>query len=208
MIREHNSTCSIVTTDWDKIDGSKILKVMEDNKTMSAELEHLREEAHRELEHHHHHDHDDECCCGHDHEHEHHHHHDHDHDHDDECCCGHDHEHEHHHHHGHDHHDGCCCGHDHDHHHHHADEVFDEMACHTAVKYSKEQMAEILDSLDECGEVLRAKGIVETPDGSWIEFDYVPGEGEVRDGSAEATGTIIVIGTALKKDKLAELFNL
>lgn len=208
MIREHNSTCSIVTTDWDKIDGSKILKVMEDNKTMSAELEHLREEAHRELEHHHHHDHDEECCCGHDHEHEHHHHHDHDHDHDEECCCGHDHEHEHHHHHGHDHHDGCCCGHDHDHHHHHADEVFDEMACHTAVKYSKEQMAEILDSLDECGEVLRAKGIVETPDGSWIEFDYVPGEGEVRDGSAEATGTIIVIGTALKKDKLAELFNL
>ena len=214
MIREHNSTCSIVTTDWDKIDGSKILKVMEDNKTMSAELEHLREEAHRELEHHHHdHDHDEECCCGHDHEHEHHHH---DHDHDDECCCGHDHEHEHehehehHHHHGHDHHDGCCCGHDHDHHHqhHHADKVFDEMACHTAVKYSKEQMAEILDSLDECGEVLRAKGIVETPDGSWIEFDYVPGEGEVRDGSAEATGTIIVIGTALKKDKLAELFNL
>ena len=209
MIREHNSTCSIVTTDWDKIDGSKILKVMEDNKTMSAELEHLREEAHRELEHRHHHDHDEECCCGHDHEHEHHHH---DHDHDDECCCGHDHEHEHehehHHHHGHDHHDGCCCGHDHDHHHHHADEVFDEMACHTAVKYSKEQMAEILDSLDECGEVLRAKGIVETPDGSWIEFDYVPGEGEVRDGSAEATGTIIVIGTALKKDKLAELFNL
>ena len=212
MIREHNSTCSIVTTDWDKIDGSKILKVMEDNKTMSAELEHLREEAHRELEHHHHdHDHDEECCCGHDHEHEHHHH---DHDHDDECCCGHDHEHEHehehHHHHGHDHHDGCCCGqdHDHHHHHHHADEVFDELACHTAVKYSKEQMAEILDSLDECGEVLRAKGIVETPDGSWIEFDYVPGEGEVRDGSAEATGTIIVIGTALKKDKLAELFNL
>ena len=229
MIREHNSTCSIVTTDWDKIDGSKILKVMEDNKTMSAELEHLREEAHRELEHRHHHDHDEECCCGHDHEHEHHHHdhdhdeecccghdhehehhhhHDHDHDHDDECCCGHDHEHEHHHHHDHDHDDGCCCGHDHDHHHHHADEVFDEMACHTAVKYSKEQMAEILDSLDECGEVLRAKGIVETPDGSWIEFDYVPGEGEVRDGSAEATGTIIVIGTALKKDKLAELFNL
>ena len=212
MIREHNSTCSIVTTDWDKIDGSKILKVMEDNKTMSAELEHLREEAHRELEHRHHHDHDEECCCGHDHEHEHHHHHDHDHDHDDECCCGHDHEHEHehehHHHHGHDHHEGCCCGHDHDHHHHHADEVFDEMACHTAVKYSKEQMADILDSLDECVEVLRAKGIVETPDGSWIEFDYVPGEGEVRDGSAEATGTIIVIGTALKKDKLAELFNL
>ena len=214
MIREHNSTCSIVTTDWDKIDGSKILKVMEDNKTMSAELEHLREEAHRELEHRHHHDHDEECCCGHDHEHEHHHH---DHDHDEECCCGHDHEHEHHHH-DHDHDDECCCGHDHehehhhhhghDHHHHHADEVFDEMACHTAVKYSKEQMAEILDSLDECGEVLRAKGIVETPDGSWIEFDYVPGEGEVRDGSAEATGTIIVIGTALKKDKLAELFNL
>ena len=190
MIREHNTTCSIVTSDWTDIDGAKILKVMEDNKTMSAELEHLRAEAQHELEHHHHdHDHHDgECCCGHDHDHEHeheHHHHDHDH-HDGECSCG--------------------CGHDH-HGHHHADEVFDEMACHTANKYSKEEIKEILDSLDECGEVLRAKGIVENTDGTWMEFDYVPGEGEVREGSADATGTVIVIGTGLKKDKLAQLFR-
>ena len=217
MIREHNTTCSIVTSDWTDIDGAKILKVMEDNKTMSAELEHLRAEAQHELEHHHHdHDHHDgECCCGHDHDHDHeheHHHHDHDHHHDGECCCGHDHDHDHeheHHHHDHDHHDGeCSCGCGHDHHgHHHADEVFDEMACHTANKYSKEEIKEILDSLDECGEVLRAKGIVENTDGTWMEFDYVPGEGEVREGSADATGTVIVIGTGLKKDKLAQLFR-
>lgn len=81
------------------------------------------------------------------------------------------------------------------------------MACHTANKYSQDELEDILDSLDECGEVLRAKGIVESPDGNWFEFDYVPGEGEVRDGSADATGTVIVIGTNLKKDKLAKLFR-
>lgn len=82
------------------------------------------------------------------------------------------------------------------------------MACHTANKYSKEEIEEILDSLDECGgEVLRAKGIVENTDGTWMEFDYVPSEGEVREGSADATGTVIVIGTGLKKDKLAQLFR-
>ena len=270
MIKELNPNASIVTSDWTTLDGAKILKVMEDNKTLSAELEHLREEAHHELEehehhHHHHHDHDDdhECCCGHDHEHEHehecdhdheheHHHHDHDDD-DHECSCGHDHEHEHehehegdhdhehHHHHDHDDHE-CSCGHDHDHehehehecdhdhehehhhhhhdedhecscgcghdhHHHHADEVFDEVGLHTATKYTVSELEEILDSLDECGEVLRAKGIVENKDGGWLEFDYVPGEGEVRNGEAEATGTIIVIGTSLKKDKLEELFK-
>lgn len=178
IVREHNATCSIVTTDWTDIDGAKILKVMEDKSTMELELDKLRAEAHHEHEHHHHHD--GECDCGHEHEHEHHHH-------DGECSCG--------------------CGHDH-HGHHHADEVFDEMACHTANKYSKKEMEEILDSLDECGEVLRAKGIVECPDSSWLEFDYVPGEGEVREGSKDATGTIIVIGTGLKKDKLAKLFRL
>lgn len=218
MVREHNTTCSIVTTDWTDIDGAKILKVMEDKSTMELELDKLRAEAHHEHEHHHHH-HDGECSCGCDHDHEHEHHHDHEHhhehNHDDECTCGQDHEHEHEHHHDHEHHhehhhhDGECsceCGHEHGHH--HADEVFDEMACHTANKYSKKEMEEILDSLDECGEVLRAKGIVECPDSSWIEFDYVPGEGEVRDGSKDATGTIIVIGTGLKKDKLTQLFKL
>lgn len=169
MIREHNQTCSIVTSDWSDIEGSKILKVMEDNKTMSAELEHLREEAHHHL-------------------------HEHDHDH---------HEHEHHDHHEH----GCSCGCGHDHDHHHADEVFEEMACHTANKYSRDELEDILDSLDECGEVLRAKGIVESPEGAWYEFDYVPGEGEVREGSKDATGTVIVIGTDLKRDKLNKLFR-
>ncbi len=229
MIKDLNPTASIVTSDWTELDGAKILKVMEDNKTLSAELEHLREEAHHELEeheHHHHHHHDDddhecchdheehECCCGHDHDHDHdheeheHHHHHHDDD-DHECCCGHDHdhdheEHEHHHHHHDDEHEcSCGCG----HHHHHADEVFDEVGLHTATKYTPAELEEILDSLDECGEVLRAKGIVENKDGGWLEFDYVPGEGEVRTGEAEATGTIIVIGTSLKKDKLEELFK-
>ncbi len=201
MIKELNPSASIVTTDWPELEGSKILKIMEDNKTLSAELEHLREEAHHELHahgHHHHHDHDEECCCGHDHEYEHHHH-----DDDEECCCGHDHEHEHHHH---DHDEECSCGCGHDHH--HADEVFEEMAQHTANKYTAEELEAIMDTLEECGEVLRAKGIVENKNGGWLEFDYVPGEGEVRNGEAEATGTVIVIGTGLKKDKLKKLFSL
>lgn len=190
LVREHNDSCSIVTTDWTDIDGAKILKVMEDKKNMELELDKLREEAHHEHEHHHHH-HEGGCSCEHDHHHHEHHHHREHHHHDGECSCG--------------------CGHDHHEHHHdhhHADEVFDEMACHTANKYSREEIEEILDSLDECGEVLRAKGIVECPDSSWMEFDYVPGEGELRDGSKDATGTIIVIGTGLKKDKLAKLFRL
>ncbi|MBQ0005349.1 MAG: GTP-binding protein [Clostridiales bacterium] len=215
MIKELNPTASIVTTDWPDLHGSKILKVMEDNKTLSAELEHLREEAHHELEEHEHHHHEDgeECCCGHHHDHdheEHEHHHHHHHEDGEECCCGHHHDHEehehHHHHHHHEHGEGCSCGCGHDHH--HADEVFEEMAQHTANKYSEEELEEILDTLDECGEVLRAKGIVENKNGGWLEFDYVPGEGEVRTGEAEATGTVIVIGTNLKKDKLKALFAL
>mgnify|MGYP004448704357 CR=1 FL=1 len=210
LVREHNADAPIVTSDWTELDGAKILKVMEDEKTMSAELEHLREEAKHEHHHehdHHHHDHDEECDCGHHHhDHEHHHH-----DHDEECECGH-HHHEHEHHHDHDHdHDhehGCSCGCGHDHDHHHADEIFEEMGVHTANKYSEEELEEIMDCLEECGEVLRAKGIVENRNGGWLEFDYVPGEGEVRKGEAEATGTICVIGTNLKKETLAKLFAL
>ena len=208
LVREHNADAPIVTSDWTELDGAKILKVMEDEKTMSAELEHLREEAkHEHHDHeHHHHDHDEECDCGHHHhDHEHHHH-----DHDEECECGHhhhDHEHEHHDH-DHDHEHGCSCGCGHDHDHHHADEIFEEMGVHTANKYSEEELEEIMDCLEECGEVLRAKGIVENRNGGWLEFDYVPGEGEVRKGEAEATGTICVIGTNLKKEKLAKLFAL
>ena len=194
MMREMNKTASIVTTDWDQISGAQILETMEKQKTLSAELDKLREEAYAheaEHHHHHHHDHDED---EHEHEHEHHHH-DHDeHDHD------HDHDHEHHHHHDHDHHG-----------HHHADEIFSEMGVNTAHKYTKEQIEEALKGLDnfaECGQVLRSKGIVEGVDGTWIHFDYVPGEPEVREGTPEATGMICVIGVDLEEDRIRELFML
>ena len=102
----------------------------------------------------------------------------------------------------------CPCGCGHRHHGHSADEVFEEIGTTTANKYSADELEEILDTLDECGEILRSKGIVENIDGGWLEFDYVPGEGEVRETEAEATGMIVVIGTSLKKDKLAELFRI
>ena len=179
-IRTLNKTAQVVTTDWDQLSGAKMLEVMESDTTLNAELEKLREEAYEELE-------------AHEHEHEHHHHH-HDHDHDecddDECGCGH-HHHHHHHHHGHD-----------------ADEVFDEVGAQTSNKFSKAELEEIIDSLDECGEVLRAKGVVENADGGWLEFDYVPGEGEIRETGAEATGMVAVIGTRLNKDKVKSLFRL
>ena len=187
-------------------------------------------------EHHHHdHDHDDhdhECCCGHHHddddedEHEHHHHHDHDHDdHDHECCGGHHHddddedEHEHHHHHDHDedhehhheHDENCTCGcHDHDHHHHHhADEVFTSWGIETPNTYSAEDIEKILTALDsgEYGAILRAKGMVPAPDGTWVYYDYVPEEHDIRSGKPEVTGKICVIGSKLDEDKLAELFR-
>ena len=193
-------------------------------------------EEHEHEHHHHHHDHDEECGCGHDHDHEHEHHHDHDeecgcghdhehehhHDHDEECGCGHDHEHEHHHDHdeecgcGHEHehhhdHDGeCGCGHDHHHGHHHADEVFTSWGVETPNKYDKEELSEILRKLsetDDYGEILRAKGMLPTPDGKWMFFDLVPEEYEIRDGEPEITGRICVIGAKLKEDALKELFN-
>ena len=224
-IRTLNKTAQVVTTDWDQLSGAKMLEVMESDKTLNAELDKLREEAYEELEahehehehehHHHHHHHDDEeeheCCHHHHHhdddddEHEHcEHHHEHHHDHDDEY----EHEHEHHHH---DHDHECGCGHHHHHHHHHghdADEVFDEVGAQTSNKYTRAELEDIIDSLDECGEVIRAKGIVENADGGWLEFDYVPGEGEVRETGAEATGMVAVIGTRLNKEKLHELFKL
>ena len=215
LLREHNTEASIVTTDWKEISGKKILETMEQKKTLSAELDHLREEAHREQEeheaehHHHHHDHDDhdhdhECGCGHDHDHDHdHEEHDHDHDHEEHGCCGH---HEHHHDHE------CGCGHHHHHHHgHDADEVFDEFGVTTAHKYSKEQIEAALEAIQnekECGQVLRSKGILEGTDGKWYQFDYVPGEPEVREGEPEATGMICVIGVGLAQDHIKELFGL
>ena len=251
LLREHNKEASIVTTDWKEIDGSKILEIMEQKKTLSAELDRLREEAYREqaeheAEHHHHdhdhHHHDDEEheCCGHghhhDHDHEHHHHddeeheccghghhhhHDHEHHHHDDEeheCCGHGHHHDHdHEHHHHDDEEHECCGHGHHHHHHHghghhADEVFDEMGVETAHRFSRGQLEQALAGLmdsEQCGQVLRAKGFVAGTEGEWYEFDYIPGEPEVRTaGEAETTGVICVIGVGLKKDKIKELFGI
>ena len=229
LLREHNKEASIVTTDWKEIDGSKILEIMEQKKTLSAELDRLREEAYREqaeheAEHHHdheHHHHDDEEheCCGHghhhDHDHDHEHHH---HDGEEHGCCGHghhhDHDHEHHHHDGEEH---GCCGHGPHHHHHHehghhADEVFDEMGVETAHRFSRGQLEQALAGLmdsEQCGQVLRAKGFVAGTEGEWYEFDYIPGEPEVRAaGEAETTGVICVIGVDLKKDKIKELFGI
>ena len=234
LLREHNKEASIVTTDWKEIDGSKILEIMEQKKTLSAELDRLREEAYREqaeheAEHHHHdhhHDHDHEHhhhdddeheCYGHghhhDHDHEHHHHDDEEHE-----CCGHGHHHDHdHEHHHHDDEEHECCGHGHHHHHHHghghhADEVFDEMGVETAHRFSRGQLEQALAGLmdsEQCGQVLRAKGFVAGTEGEWYEFDYIPGEPEVRAaGEAETTGVICVIGVGLKKDKIKELFGI
>ena len=229
LLREHNKEASIVTTDWKEIDGSKILEIMEQKKTLSAELDRLREEAYREqaeheAEHHHHdhehHHHDDEEheCCGHGHHHDHdheHHHHD---DDDEHECCGHGHHHDHdHEHHHHDDEEHGCCGHGHHHHHHHghghhADEVFDEMGVETAHRFSRGQLEQALAGLmdsEQCGQVLRAKGFVAGTEGEWYEFDYIPGEPEVRTtGEAETTGVICVIGVGLKKDKIKELFGI
>ena len=178
-----------------------------------------------EHEHHHHdhdehdHDHDDHCCCGHhhdhdedddEHEHEHHHHdHDeHDHDHDDHCGCGHDHDHdheEHEHHHDHDGH--CCCG--HHHHDHHADEVFTSWGVETARKFTKAEVEHALTELDtgNYGMILRSKGIVDGGADGWLEFDYVPGEWEVRSRSADVSGKLVVIGSKLNETAIAQLFG-
>ena len=194
MLRELNDHASMVTTPWDQISGKQILDTMEMKKTLSAELDKLREEAYaHEHEHHHHHDHD------HDHDHdEHEHHHDHDHDHDGHEHHHHDDDHHHHHHH-------------HDHDHHHADEVFSEIGVQTTHKFTKQQIEDALTKLDdftEFGQVLRSKGIVEGEDGEWIHFDYIPGEPEVRTGTAEATGMICVIGVDLEEDRIKALFGL
>ena len=210
MIRSLNADAHIITTPWDSLDGKQILAAMEN--VTNLELEMLAEQAektHEEHEHEHHH-HDGECCCGHHHdddeEHEHHHH-----DHDGECCH-HDHEHEHENHH-HDH-DGECCHHDHDHHHeghHHADDVFTSWGEETPNKYDKEALDAILKKLantNEYGSILRAKGMLPANDGTWMYFDLVPEEYEIREGNPDYTGRICVIGAELKEDALKELFNL
>ena len=205
LIRSLNKDAHIITTPWDDINGKQILDAMEN--VTNLELEMLAEAAAKaaeEHEHEHHHDHDGECGCGHDHDHEHEHHH----DHDGECGCGHDHDHEHEHHHDHD--GECSCGHDHHHGHHHADEVFTSWGVETPDKYDKETLSEILRKLsetDDYGDILRAKGMLPTPEGKWMFFDLVPEEYEIRDGEPEITGRICVIGAKLKEDALKELFN-
>ena len=220
LLRGLNAKAAIITTPIENLDGKKLLEVMEH--PVSLEQEMMDEEVcpecghvHEHGEHHHHHEHHDhECECGHDHEHHHEHHdhececgHDHEHHHeryDHECGCGHDHEH-HHEHHDHE----CGCG--HDHHHHHADEVFTSWGRETIKKYSREDLEKILEILshsEEYGVILRAKGMLPAEDGTWIYFDMVPEETEIRQGAPEYTGRLCVIGSKLKEEKLAELFGL
>ena len=216
MIREHNKDAAVITTPWDELTGEQLLAAMEKPVSLAdmvmAEEEicpvcgghhdHDHDDHDHEHEHEHHHDHDD-----HDHEHEHHHDHD-DHDHEHEHHHDHDdHDHEHEHHHDHDHDDHCGCGHDHDHdhhHHHHADEVFTSWGKETPRKYTKEEVETILKALsaenNEYGIILRAKGMLPSPDGTWIYFDMVPEEYEIREGQPEYTGRLCVIGSKIDED--------
>ena len=235
LVREKNPNAVIITTPWDELTGQQILDAIEGTHSLAKELmeEHEHEHHHHdgecgcgcghdheEHEHHHEHHHDGECGCGHDHDHEEHEHH-HEHHHDGECGCGHDHDHEgHEHHHDHDHEEHehhydengvCSCGHHHDHHHHHADEVFTSWGRETPRKYSRDELEHILKTLNESedlGMVLRAKGMLPCTDGTWMHFDLVPGEYEIRTGAADYTGRLCVIGSKLKEDKLEELFLL
>lgn len=211
QMQELNGKAAIITTPWDAIKGEQILKVMEGQDSLEmkllAEAHHKAEEEEHEHEHEHHHDHDhEEHEHHHDHE-EHEHHHDHDHE-------EHDHDHEEHEHH-HEHDENCTCGcHDHDHehhHHHHADEVFTSWGKETPHKFTKEQIEEVLKTLcetDDYGEILRAKGMVADVNGSWIYFDMVPGEYEIREGEPDYTGRFCVIGTHIDEHRLEELFGI
>ncbi len=213
LLRGHTQA-TIVTTEWEKLDGKELLAAMEQRDSLRAELERLAREAeehapaeHDECCHHHHHDEEGECC-----------HHDHDHEHEHGECCHHDHDHEHEHgeccHHHHDHEEGEC-HHDHEHehegechhHHHHADEVFASWGTETAKKFSKEELEGALEALSsgEYGDILRAKGYVDGEEG-WIYFDYVPGEPDLRAGEPSVTGRLCVIGCHLAEDKLKTLF--
>ena len=237
LIRKHNEKATIITTPLNEITGKEILDTFEGNNDLEAELLKLVMEQEQEHHHHHHHhgshktvaedgsvvysahhddDDDDECCCHHDdddeehecchhhdhdedeHEHEHHHHHDHDED-------EHEHEHEHHHHHDHDEEE-----HDHHYHHHDAADVFISWGMETPLKYTEDEIKGMLAQLEDderFGIVLRTKGVVPSTDGSWIEFDYVPGEADVRKGAADVTGKFCVIGSELKEENLEKLFR-
>ncbi len=219
LIREKNEGATVVTTDWAMLSGEKILSAIEKTDALENELihghHHHHHDEHCECGYHHEHHHDEHCECGHHHEHHHDEHcecgHHHEHHHDEHCECGHHHEH---------HHDEHCeCGHHHEHHHdehcecghHHADEVFESVGITTAKKYTVEEISDILDLLDNkerFGMVLRAKGYVANAEGeSWLHFDYVPEEKELRDGVAEVIGRVCVIGSGINKNAIEELFN-
>ena len=219
LLRSHNQVATIITTPWSQLTGEQLVAAMEGKASLAAELARLEterleaEDEEHEHHHHHHHDEDEEEHHHHHHdeddegeEHEHHHHHDHDGD----CCC-HDHDHEEHeHHHDHDDHDDDCgCGcHDH-HHHHHADEVFTSWGVETAKKFEKATIEAALKGLDsgDYGMILRAKGILPCVDGTWIHFDYVPEEHDIRTGSADVTGKLCVIGSKLDENGIQQLFG-
>ena len=226
LLRDKNAKAAILTTPWDQLTGAQILSAMEGGHSLAQEL--MEEIAHQ----HHHHEHDEHCDCGcHDHDHEHHHHdHEHEdehhhHDHDEHCDCGcHDHDH-HHHEHEHDHDHSCdeaacdaclACDMGHEHHHHHhdhdADEVFTSWGRETPRKYSREDLQDALSALamgEDYGVILRAKGILPCDDGqTWLHFDLVPGEFQIREGAADYTGRLCVIGSDLKEEQLEKLFLL
>ena len=214
LLREHNAVATMVTTPWDQLTGAQLVEAMEHKQTLADELAQMEAQrlAQEDEEQEHHHDH--EGCC---HSHEHHHDHegccrDHEHHHDHEGCC---HDHEHHHDHEgccHDHehhhdHEGCCHG--QEHHHHHADEIFTSWGVETPKKFTQAGIRKALEELEngELGTVLRAKGIVPAEDGTWIHFDYVPGEADVRTGSPAVTGRLCVIGAQLEEKAIAALFG-
>lgn len=192
LIREHNSRAVIITTPLAQLNGADILSAIEGGVDLEKQL---MEEVLEEHDHHH----GEECGCGHDH----------DHHHGEECGCDHDHDH---HHEGHEHTHGeeCSCGCGHDHHgHHHADEVFTSWGLQTPASYTQEEISGILEALEDekkYGFVLRAKGMVSAGDGSWVYFDYVPGESNVREGKPDVTGKFCVIGSGLNEVALEELF--
>jgi G3E family GTPase len=196
LLREHNEGATIVTTPWSTLDGKQLTAAMEHSHTLETELARMEHDIK-----HHHHDgecNDPDCCCHHHHdEHEHEHHHEHHHHHDGECDDP-----------------DCCCHHHHDehkhHHHHHADDVFTSWGAETARQYTADDIRATLDALDETtyGTVLRAKGIVPATDGTWIHFDYVPGEPDIRTGAADVTGRLCVIGAGLDKAAIAALFGI
>ena len=235
LLREHNTAATVVTTPWDELTGAQLVDAMEGTATIEKALEEMKEEHHHEHHHEHgehcgcghnhegHHEHGEHCGCGHHHE-------DH-HEHGEHCGCGHHHEghHEHgehcgcgHHHEGHhEHGEHCGCGHHHEHHHehgehcecghdHHADEVFTAWGVETAKKFTVGQIQAALASLDSgrFGMILRAKGIVPCADGGWIHFDFVPGEENVRLGSADIIGKLCVIGSQLDESGVASVFGL